>query len=204
MAQYLTYKSAHLFLKLSKICYLTESINWSQFLERLALLKTMCSPKNPSGVYAERVLSLEKFELNDEWFDEPESFFNSTNHKFRKVESELKSTMGKDNQPCLHFCPGTHTKLSSWEFHQYDDDFYPSIPHGHLHRQSQPNLDSYNGWIYQNNKRGKREPRKSIVALWNDEKFRAFATQAIQYYLDKHPKYTWRVEQPFRLPRRRK
>jgi 8-oxo-dGTP diphosphatase len=66
----------------------------------------------------------EKFEFNDEWFDETESFFNSKNHNFREVESELKSTMGEDNQPCLHFCPGAYIGLSNWEFHQYDDDYY--------------------------------------------------------------------------------
>lgn len=70
MAKYLTYKSTRLFLKLSKICYLTGSLSCSQFMERLALLRMMCSPKNPSGIYAERVLSREKIELNDVWFDD--------------------------------------------------------------------------------------------------------------------------------------
>lgn len=196
MAKYLTYKSTRLFLKLSKICYLTGSLSCSQFMERLALLRMMCSPKNPSGIYAERVLSREKIELNDVWFDDAK--------KIGVIESseEFKSN---NEPPLLYFCSAPHTAMSHWTFHKCDDDFFPSIPHGHLQGKSQPKLDSYNGRVYQKENEIRQESRDKIIKLWNDEKFREFATQSIQYYLDKHPTYKgWRVEKPLRLPRRRK
>ena len=196
MKKYLTYKSARLFLKLSKICYLTDSLSQSQFMERLALLKIMCSPKNPSGIYAERVLLFEKFELNDKWFDDAKK------RSFIEVGGEFKSN---GEPPLLHFCPTPNIGMPHWTFHKCDDDFFPSIPHGHLQGKSQPKLDSYNGRVYQKENEIRQESRDKIIRLWNDEKFREFATQSIQYYLDKHPTYKgWRVEKPLRLPRRRK
>lgn len=94
-------------------------------------------------------------------------------------------------------------ELSSWEFHKGDDDFYPSIPHGHLIADDKVKLDAYLGNVYNRGEFKYREPRESIVMLWNDEKFRKFAAESIEYYLSTHPHHNWRVSDPKRLPRTR-
>lgn len=88
-------------------------------------------------------------------------------------------------------------------FHKYDADFHPSIPHGHFKGGNQPKLDPYLGWVYRGAKQIQREPRNSIVALWNEADFREFALGAIAYYMGAFPNYRWRVPNPRRLPRRR-
>ena len=94
--------------------------------------------------------------------------------------------------------------LSEWEFHQYDNDPYPSVPHGHKRSNHRWKLDSYQGWVYERTRQAHREPRWKIIALWNDGKFRSFALDALAYYIDHFPHYSdWRVGNPLRLPRRR-
>lgn len=91
--------------------------------------------------------------------------------------------------------------LKGWEFHQADDDFFPSIPHGHEYGRKQPKLDAYLGWVYRKDQQIRRIDRTSIVNLWNDRDFRDFARVAIEYYLNRFPKYEgWRVSDPLTLP----
>jgi len=87
-----------------------------------------------------------------------------------------------------------------WEFHQYDRDYFPSIPHGHR-KGSIRKLDAYRGWVYERADQVERESRKLIIALWNDNKFREFARKAILFYMSEYPRFLWRVRQPLRLPR---
>ena len=91
--------------------------------------------------------------------------------------------------------------LKGWEFHRADDDFFPSIPHGHEYGRKQPKLDVYLGWVYKKDEQIHRVDRASIVNLWNDRDFRDFARVAIEYYLYHFPKYRgWRVSNPLTLP----
>jgi hypothetical protein len=90
-----------------------------------------------------------------------------------------------------------------WEFHQYDRDYFPSIPHGD-HTSLKRKLDAYRGWIYERADQVDCEPRKLIVALWNDAKFRQLARKAILFYMAEYPNFQWRVPRPLRLPRRRR
>lgn len=96
------------------------------------------------------------------------------------------------------------TNLRRWEFHKYDDDFFPSVPHGHKIDCSEMKLDVYNGSIYINQNLIKKEKKKNIIELWNNDSFRKFALESIMYYLRKYPKFRWRVPNPKKLPKRRK
>jgi hypothetical protein len=91
--------------------------------------------------------------------------------------------------------------LKGWEFHQADNDFFPSIPHGHEHGRKQPKLDVYLGWVYNKDEQVRRVDRSFIIGLWNDQRFRDFAIIAIDYYLGRFPNYSgWRVTDPRILP----
>jgi hypothetical protein len=88
-------------------------------------------------------------------------------------------------------------------FHRYDDDFFPSVPHGHR-KDARRKLDAYLGWVYSGSAQQSREPRWKIVALWNEAAFRDLARASIHYFVERHPAYVgWRVRNPLRLPRRR-
>jgi hypothetical protein len=93
--------------------------------------------------------------------------------------------------------------LSRWVFNQYDPDFFPSIPHGR-ENSGKRKLDAYLGWIYLNSTQVGREPRKLITALWNNDRFRVFALTSIRWYMASYPLFTWRVQQPLKIPRKRK
>ena len=205
--KYLTRDAARLFFNSSRNAYLFDLISWSQLIDRLVALRGMCSPANPAGITAGRILQIEEWENGDEWQYEGESPSNRTHDENKP--SSFGSTLDyfpdeDEDGTFLCFFAGTHTGLSNWEFHQHDDDFFPSIPHGHWNGQKQPKLDPYQGWVYQGSKQQRREPKKNIIALWNDRQFREFTRVAIDYYLTHHSSYDgWRVSNPRHLPRRR-
>jgi hypothetical protein len=112
---------------------------------------------------------------------------------------------GAEDDQIDRFLSETGILGSPWRFHQSDDDFFPSIPHGHLKTADHIKLDAYLGYTYdtkKNNVRLARETKTFIATLWNNEKFRVFALRAIDYYLDRFPGYLgWRVANPRRLPK---
>ena len=203
----LTRDAARLFLNSSRNAFLFGLISWSQLLDRLVALKGMCSPTNSAGMTADRILRAEEWENGDDWQYEGESLSNRQQDEDKPSSSRSSLDYFPDEDEdgaYLCFLAGTHTGLSNWEFHQYDDDYFPSIPHGHWNNRNQPKLDPYQGWVYQGSKQQRREPKKNIIALWNDRQFREFTQVAIDYYLTHHPSYGgWRVPNPGRLPRRR-
>jgi hypothetical protein len=205
--KYLTRDAARLFLNSSRNAYLLDLISWSQLMDRLVALRGMCSTSNTSGMKAGRILQIEEWENGDEWEYEGDALSN------RHSDEENPTAFGSgldffpdedDDTTFLCFFAGSETGLSNWEFHPYDNDFFPSIPHGHWNGKKQPKLDPYQGWVYQGSKQQRREPKKNIITLWNDREFREFAQAAIDYYLEHHPHYNgWRVTNPRHLPRRR-
>ena len=205
--KYLTHDAARLFLNSSRNKFLLGLISWSQLMDRLVALRGLCSTTNPSGNMADRILRMEEWENRDEWEYEGESPSNELQDDSRpsSFESTLDYFPDEDEDGAiLCFFAGTRTGLSNWEFHQYDNDSFPSVPHGHWNGRNQPKLDPYLGWVYQGSKQQRREPKKNIIALWNDRQFREFTKAAIDYYLSHHPHYDgWRVPNPKRLPRRR-
>jgi len=112
-----------------------------------------------------------------------------------------------DEAPILAYLTSVNGVLGSkWRFHQYDKDHFPSIPHGHLVTKNKIKLDCYRGFTYDTSAKNKplhRERRKFIVNLWNDDKFRVFAINQINFYIVNFPNYKWRVRNPLRIPRKR-
>lgn len=205
--RYLTHAAARAFLNTSKSAYLMRLISWSQLMERLVALRDMCRPNNPSGQIADRILRIEEWSSESHWpydGDSPSNLGQGAQSTSSFGSSLDYPSDEDDGDTYLCFFPGTTTGLSAWEFHQYDDDFFPAVPHGHWNGRKQPKLDPYQGWVYQGSVQLRREPKKNIVALWNDRQFREFADIAIDYYLTHHPNYSgWRIPNPRRLPRRR-
>lgn len=202
--KYLSHDAANLFLWTSKEFYLFRLISWSQLMERFAVLAELTHPSNPCHQQAVRALQLEEWSRDVEWGESVERHQETQNGPDESILSPISGGEADEEELFLCFFAGKNTGLSGWEFHQYDDDFFPSIPHGHWLGRHQPKLDPYLGWVYRGSRQVRRESRKNIVALWNDDKFREFARRAIDYYLAHHPYYNgWRVLNPRHLPRMR-
>ena len=201
----LSYRAAREFLDATKLSYFAGFVSWTEAMDRLVALCQMCSTKNPSGQAAARILRVEQWPSDANWPDgvEAQNHGDESAHRPSSVRRRPGATDDEDDEPpYLYFLPASVTGLGEWEFHQYDDDYHPAIPHGHWHGMPRPKLDPYQGWVYAGSIQVRREPRSKIIALWNDAKFRDFARTAIQYYLDHYPHYTgWRVSDPLRIPR---
>lgn len=203
----LTQRAARDLLHATKVSYFWGMISWTEALDRLLALQRMCANGDPSGVVAARILLLEDWRTERHWADETpvleSSAQNTGESSVRRVSVSSADDDG-DEDGVIQFIPASRTGLQHWTFHQYDADWHPTIPHGHWHGNSTPKLDPYQGWVYEGSAQIRRESRSSIVSIWNDAAFRAFALRAIQYYVDHFPHYAgWRVANPFRLPRRR-
>lgn len=77
-----------------------------------------------------------------------------------------------------------------WEFHVYDEDFFPSVPHGHsIDGKRKYKLHVYSGNIYDinNNVVGKAD-EKSLHRLHKDPRFRSLVVEAIKYYNSSNPR----------------
>lgn len=198
----LTRRAAKTYLEVTRMSFLYGLIGWAQLLDRLKVLVSITLPGDPCHKQAARVLVFEKIGEGDTWAgDDIELPTGGTS--VLKAQ-ELDDDDEDDGPLVIYFFPGPQTGLSEWEFHQYDDDYFPSVPHGHFKGADQPKLDPYLGWIYRRSQQVDRVHRKKIVALWNDDKFRLLASSAIRYYLEHHPHYSgWRVTDPLALPRRR-
>lgn len=197
--RYFTRKASRAYYKLSQLAYLYEKISWAHFIDRMIVLQELTRAKDPVRVNATRILEMDDTQSELFWDDENQENYN-------KIDGDIfiDKKSDKDEEP-LFFYLVSISGLSKWHFHQYDDDFFPSIPHGHWENKKQPKLDSYLGWVYGGSKQIRRESRSLISKLWNDDKFRFFATVAIDYYMTKYPTYSgWRVPNSRRLPKKRK
>ena len=73
-----------------------------------------------------------------------------------------------------------------WELHKYDDDFFPSVPHGHIGKYK---LDVMNGNVYQASTKQLvgHATKKELRILQTNGKFQEFALAHIQWYMQKYP-----------------
>jgi len=165
----------------------------------------MCEPDDPIFTKADRILRVEEWDLEDEWYDDPGGNFESKSNE--PGEEQLnggitKPGLSKDRKGYFQFL-SRKKGLRDWIFHQYDADFHPSVPHGHFQGKKQPKLDCYLGWVYNGSQQIKRLNRDLIIELWNDDEFRIFAYTSIEWYMAEFPKFNWRVSNPLSLPRHR-
>lgn len=198
------------FLLLTELSYNYYLISDEEYLERLFILKELSDP-----THADTIQNIDLYinELNDffaiESDERPlysddvlfeENFNTSSNDK-----NIHETFQGNDFDPKIHFITSSSGIISKWEFHKFDRDFFPTIPHGHAIINNKIKLDAYRGYIYKNNKPHTREARQFIIDLWNDKKFRDMARETISYYLKTYPQYQgWTIKNPLILPRRRK
>lgn len=201
----LTSTGAQLYLATSNFALVCGVLSWDEYLLRLRFVRDCAEPNTLETRLATDILREESAETeeNDEWpAGEPEQSVRDNASNGSKLS--LSDSDMPFEPPILHLVVSANTGLQNWEFHQADRDFFPSIPHGHWHSDQRKKLHAYRGWIYQRDKQVDREPRWKIIALWNDDKFRSFASTAIQYYLITFPNYRWPVPYPHKLPRRRR
>jgi hypothetical protein len=193
----LTAAAADMYLVTSGFALAIGILSWDQYLLRLRFTRKNAEPTSLQANAADHLLVSENSDNEEEWpLGQPEQSGFETDPSDSQVSEDADTGL-------LHFCAAGRTGLSHWFFHQGDPDFFPSIPHGHRVSGKRKKLDAYRGWIYREDQQAGREPRWKIIALWNDEKFRAFASTAIAYYLAAFPGYQWRVPNPMRLPRLR-
>lgn len=209
MPTYLNSEAAKELLEIIKISYFYGLCSWSETASRLIALAVLSGPSQETQI-ALRTLAMNDLSLDNHWTDETtvEQDMEEATDTDGPQQTEGKHMnsdwMDDDDPLILQLIPASSTRLSGWQFHQADADYFPSIPHGHWQSINLRKLDPYTGWIYLGSQQKSREKRKSIVALWNDQKFRKFARSAIDFYLGAFPSYSgWRVKDPRLLPRRR-
>lgn len=186
------------FLHLTQLSFYLGVINWEQFLDRIAALREMTSARDPVHTFARRVIALEN------WFDDRPWQDAQASGK-SEVRSVPTGSEGDDYTIQLII---KHIKLlGAWDFHQNDEDWFPSVPHGHNEEKGRK-LDAYLGWTWTTTKKSQctgRVPRKAIIDLWNHDPFRELAAKAIDFYLTHFPNYSgWKTKTPRTLPRKRK
>jgi hypothetical protein len=132
--------------------------------------------------------------LESEYVDE-----NSSDKLVDNIEEVENYKNNGNEEDFLQFITPKIGKISKWKFTIGDPDFFPSIPHGHSTNNDKIKLDSYRGYYYDTtNTKVKagfigRETRQYIIELWNNDNFRIFAIKQIDWYLQRYPKYKWRV-----------
>lgn len=197
-------EAKNLYLHLTLISFDYDFISYFEFASRLWYLSSIINDQELKEWLIQFQELTEENHLDDEIKDVDDlSGYESTKGDFL-VRDAISS---KDKKPILAFHPSVNGILGSkWRFNQYDRDHFPSIPHGHLYTKNKVKLDSYRGYTFDtsaNNKPLQREKKKFIVNLWNDDKFRAFALNQINFYIVNYPNYKWRTKNPLRIPRKR-
>lgn len=90
-----------------------------------------------------------------------------------------KLLISKDKFDVQVYKPNYQLCKMKWEFHQYDDDPFPSIPHGHC---GQFKLDTVNGYVYRGKTKVGELKQRELDRLNNDKKFIELKEKAIEYY----------------------
>jgi hypothetical protein len=190
--------AANVYMLTSGLVLTLGVLPWDQYLLRLRFIRDNAEPDSLEAKAAGQVLASRNADTEEEW-----PLSEQQQKEPEATPSESQVFVPEDEPGVLYFLAAGSTGLSQWWFHQADPDFFPSIPHGHLRSDMRRKLDAYRGWIWRGDEQIDREPRWKVIALWNDEKFRSFASTAIEFYLASFPRYVWPVRNPRRLPRRR-
>ena len=194
MTETLSAEAASDYLRLTLFAFDSGLIGRTYYEARLNLLRVIANPQDGAAHYATDLLGEEAVDEELPWLDRDEEQAGASD----PMETSGPYYDDADHSLAFRVVAGP---LKDWEFHQADDDFFPSIPHGHEHGRKQPKLDVYLGWVYKKDEKMRRVDRTTIIGLWNNRDFRDFARIAINYYLDRFPSYAgWRVADPRILP----
>jgi len=85
-----------------------------------------------------------------------------------------------------NYCTPYKLKSMKWTFHPYDDDFFPSVPHGHSGKYK---LDILTGDVIDTVTKiiiGKIN-QKEMRRLYSDQRFKNIVRKATKYYRSKFP-----------------
>jgi hypothetical protein len=85
-------------------------------------------------------------------------------------EKNMKKRYRYKNVRMMRYRPDFQINRKKWEFHPYDDDPNPSIPHGHS-LDSKHKLDPYTGLIYEGERVIGKVKKKELERLWKDKRF---------------------------------
>ena len=127
--------------------------SWTETLDRFVALREMTPPGSPSRRFTERLLLLEEWPLQGTWLkDNSDSSTGSadenvTESRIRRMTREGTHGGGEDGSIDWFYLVSSASGLRDWEFHQYDDDPYPSVPHAHKLGNHRWKLDAYQGCV---------------------------------------------------------
>jgi hypothetical protein len=201
MMKYLNQTAASVYMGLCRESLYIGLIGIDTFLTRIGALRQMCDPESQIWHYANSLLNSEDWGEDVLWHYEDESD-NKGGEEIHPDDS-LGETRFEDPEIFL-FMPTSSTGLQDWEFHKGDPDPQPSVPHGHRYIKDMQKLDPYLGYVSSKGKEINRVSRESIVKLWNLKKFRDFALEAIEHFMQQNKSWAgWRVLNPRKIPRRR-
>jgi len=197
--KYLLPEAAVLFFEISRLQLAFGLVSEHIFLCRVEALSSMCVPNDPTGGYISAAwLCCPSEEREDDW---PEDDRPDTGEKESAEGTPASGAQKPHGEEDLFFI--MPASLPGWKFNAFDRDFFPSVPHGHLIKDKRRKLDAYLGYVYKGSRQDSRLARRQIISLWNDDKFRDFAHNTIEWYMAEFRNFRWRVPVPLLLPRKR-
>lgn len=204
--KYLDREGADTFLLLSLVSFDCQLIGLADLELRLSCLRAMVDPGD-KFFESIRDAALPSLSLECDQSDSNEAVVEVSYFEYDGRESkQWESRRFLFPPQYVHLVVSGVSGMRKWIFHQFDEDPYPSIPHGHENGKPHPKCDPYTGAVYDRHRKEistERLSRGTRIDLWNDAKFREFALKSIIWYEEKHPLFSFRVKRPRRLPRPR-
>ena len=103
-----------------------------------------------------------------------------------KLEGEEAKLEGEEAKEATAYTPEYQLKRMKWRFHPYDDDPFPSIPHGHnLYGDAAYKLEVYKGDIYKGTEIHSKLKKSEHARLLADENIKELIKKAKKYHADK-------------------
>jgi len=188
--------AAKTFYDITRKTYLLGLLSWEQVIHRLAFLYELTDDLT----IREKLFFIAGDDIENKTMEESDNGDIDSNPEC-DAKTPACPFSSKDCSPLALIVKNIGRKI--WNFHQYDHDFFPSIPHG-KNSDGVEKLDVYLGWVYKKSQQVQRVKRREIIFLWNDNKFRKFSLMEIDWYYTTYPLYRWRVPNPYKIPRKLK
>ena len=92
------------------------------------------------------------------------------------------------------YCPRITIYRMIWSFNKYDDDDWPSVPHGHS-QDKKYKLNVWTGEVFDRitKKTIGKASKKELSMLHGDSQFKRFAKETIQWHHKEHPEHQFSV-----------